>query len=140
MKVLFISVVFCGFSILSFAQKNIEKQDSIQIKKEVKMSVENGQKVLSIETTTFKNGTALVSKEVFTGETADKKLEELKQENLTISEETGIKKSIWDDVRYEEIDGYKKLTLIHNENGTVTEKVFIGKEAEEKLKELQKEK
>lgn len=139
MKKMYVAIIFNFFALLTFAQINIEKQDSTQIKKDVKMTFENGQKVLSIETTSTQNGTTRTNKEVFTGEAADKKLEELKKENLTVSEETGVKKAVWDDVRYEEIDGYKKLTVIHNENGTITEKVYIGKEAEEKLKELQKE-
>jgi hypothetical protein len=97
-------------------------------------------KVLTIETTSYKNGKEAISKEVFTGDEAETKMNELKGENSISTSESEVKSAVWDDVRYEEIDGYKKLTIIHNENGSVTEKVFIGKEAEEKLKELQKEK
>ncbi len=136
----FISFIFIFSSIWVSAQKDIQVSDTIQIKKDVKMTIENGQKVLTIETIENNKGQATVSKEVFYGEKADQKLEELKKEKLISENEPELKSEIWDDVRYEEVDGYKKLTIIHNENGSVTEKVFIGEEAEKKLKELQDKK
>ena len=140
MKTIHIVLFFCFISFFNFSQKKTEIQDTTQIKKEVKMTIENGLKVLTIETTSYKNGKEAISKEVFTGDEAETKMNELKGENSISTSESEVKSAAWDDVRYEEIDGYKKLTIIHNENGSVTEKVFIGKEAEEKLKELQKEK
>ncbi len=136
----FISFIFIFSSIWVSAQKDIQVSDTIQIKKDVKMTIESGQKVLTIETMEYKNGKETLTKEVFIGEEADQKLEELKKEQLISENEPELKSEIWDDVRYEEVDGYKKLTIIHNENGSVTEKVFIGEEAEKKLKELQDKK
>jgi hypothetical protein len=140
MKTIHIVLLFCFISFFNFSQKKTEIQDTTQIKKEVKMTIENGLNVLTIETTSYKNGKEIRSKEVFTGDEAESKMKDLKVENSISTSETEVKSAVWDDVRYEEIDGYKKLTIIHNENGSVTEKVFIGKEAEEKLKEIQKEK
>ena len=136
----FISFIFILSSLWVFAQNDIRVSDTIQIKKDVKMTIENGQKVLTIETTEYKNGKETLTKEVFIGEKADQKLEELKKEQLISENEQDLKSEIWDDVRFEEVDGYKKLTIIHNENGSVTEKVFIGEEAEKKLQELQDKK
>ncbi len=136
----FISFIFILSSPWVFTQKNIQVSDTVQIKKDVKMTIESGQKVLTIETSEYKNGNETLTKEVFIGEKADQKLEELKKEQLISENEQDLKSEIWDDVRYEEVDGYKKLTIIHNENGSVTEKVFIGEEAEKKLKEIQDKK
>ena len=134
---LFAFLFFTFLSICVSAQKNNQISDTSEIKKEIKMTIENGQKVLTIETTENKNGQATFSKEVFYGVNADKKLEELKKEQLNSENSTEVKSEVWDDVRYEEVDGYKKLTVIHNENGIATEKIYIGSEAEAKLKELQ---
>ena len=136
----FISFIFILSSPWVFTQKNIQVSDTVQIKKDVKMTIESGQKVLTIETSEYKKGNETLTKEVFIGEKADQKLEELKKEQLISENEQDLKSEIWDDVRYEEVDGYKKLTIIHNENGSVTEKVFIGEEAEKKLKEIQDKK
>ncbi len=140
MRNLLIYLLFTFVSLGIFAQKNNSLQDSTEIKKEVKMTIENGQKVLTIETIENKNGQETVSREVFYGEKADQKLDELKNEQQNSENNSEVKSEIWDDVRYEEVDGYKKLTVIHNENGVATEKIYIGSEAEAKLKELQKKK
>ncbi len=100
-----------------------------EIKKEIRVENENGQK--TVEITTTENGK--VTKEVYTGEDADKKLAELENGGMVeVEEETK-------EVRMEEIDGQKRLTVITKKNGQEDEEVYVGPDAEKKLKELELE-
>lgn len=121
-KIAFIALGFCLLTGNTFAQEKVEKS----IKKEVKMEDENGQKTLTITTT--ENG--VVTEEVFTGEEADAKMEELlAAENRT--EE--VKK----EVRVEEVDGERKVTITTTANGRIKEEVYTGEDAEKKIRELE---
>ena len=48
----------------------------------------------------------------------------------------GKKKEVRKEFKMEEIDGKKKLTIITNDNGDITEEVLLGEAAEAKLAEL----
>ena len=117
----YLSIILFSFFVTSaFAQEPVR-----QVKKEVQLEEENGIKTLTIKT--LENGEEKV--EVFEGAEADKKLEELG--GVTNSEK--IKK----EVKLVNENGKKKLTITTTNNGVVSEEVFVGKEAEEKLKEIE---
>ncbi|MFZ9028981.1 MAG: hypothetical protein ACO2Z9_08180 [Crocinitomicaceae bacterium] len=125
-KQLLLAGAFAMITAVSFAQqKETQKRE---IKKEVEMTEENGQKKLVIKT----DDNGKVTEEVFVGEAADKKLEEIKGEhqNLTSDQETV-------EVKMEEVNGEKKLTVTKSSGDKKKEKVYYGEEAEMKLKELE---
>ena len=125
-KQLLLAGAFAMITAVSFAQqKETQKRE---IKKEVEMTEENGQKKLVIKT----DDNGMVTEEVFVGEAADKKLEEIKGEhqNLTSDQETV-------EVKMEEVNGEKKLTVTKRSGDKKKEKVYYGEEAEMKLKELE---
>lgn len=125
-KQLIISAIFLSLSAVSFAQqKETQKKE---IKKEVEMTDENGQKKLVIKTTD--NG--VVSEEVYTGKEADDKLAELQGKHKELKEDQQTV-----EVKMEEVNGEKKLTVIENKGGQITESVYVGEEAEQKLKEYE---
>lgn len=92
------------------------------------MTDENGQKKLVIKTTD--NG--VVSEEVYTGKEADDKLAELQGKHKELKEDQQTV-----EVKMEEVNGEKKLTVIENKGGQITESVYVGEEAEQKLKEYE---
>jgi hypothetical protein len=110
--------------------RTIEKKELKTIKKEVKVEEKNGVKTLTISTD--ENGNK--SEQIYVGEEADKKLAELNEG--AVREEGEVKK----EVKMEEIDGKKKLTIITKSNGNENIEVFEGEEAEAKLKELENDK
>lgn len=55
---------------------------------------------------------------------------------ITTYAQEGTKKEVRKEVRMEENNGEKVLTIITEENGTVTEEVFTGDEAETMLDEM----
>lgn len=125
-KRLVLSGIFIIVSVMTFAQqKEVKKRE---IRKEVEMTDDNGQKKLVIKTE--ENGK--VTEEVYKGEEADKKLAELQgdQKELKDGQETV-------EVKMEEVNGEKQLTVIENKGGVKTEKVYVGAEAERKLKEYE---
>ncbi len=111
-------------------ERKIEKEEVRSIKKEVRMEEENGQKTLTIITS--ENGQE--TKEVYQGEAADKKLEELMAEH-DVEKDAEVNK----EVKVEEIDGLKRVTVITKEGGTETVEFFEGPDADKKLMELESE-
>ena len=126
-----------------FAQ-GAEKEVSVQ--KEVSVEEENGVKTVTIAT--HKNG--VVTEEVYVGKEAEAKLAELMPHMEVVSKKTDVvekiieveqdgedvKKEIRKEVRMEEEDGVKTLTISTDDNGVVTEEVYVGEEADAKLAEL----
>ena len=116
-------IVACTLTGTVFSQEKKSKE----IKKEVIMEEEDGVKTLTITTTS--NGQK--SEEKYTGEEADAKLAEMMEGR---GESDEIKK----EVKMEEVNGEKKLTIITSRKGKIREEVYIGEEAEAKMKELEK--
>ena len=115
------SIFALGWSINGLAQEE-EKQE---LRKEVRVEENNGVKTMTI--TTSENGE--VSEEVFEGEEAEAKLQEMN----AAGEEKEKKK-----VTYKEDgNGNAKLTVRTEKNGEVSEEVYEGEEAKEKVKEYQ---
>lgn len=124
MKKTVFALLICSASI-SWAQE--ETKELKEIRKEVRVENENGVKTVEIITTEGD----VVTKEVYTGEDADKKLMELGGKELEeISTETT-------EIKMEEIDGQKRLTVRTEKDGQVEEEVYVGVDAEKKLKELE---
>lgn len=125
-KQLLLSGVFFMLTAISFGQqKEVQKRE---IKKKVEMTEENGEKKLVIKT----NDGETITEEVFVGEEADKKLKEIQGEHKELKED---QKTV--EVKMEEVNGEKKLTVIENNGGVKTEEVYVGEEADKKLKELE---
>ena len=125
-KQILLSGIFLLICTISFGQqKEVQKQE---IKKEVEMTEENGQKKLVIKTE--ENGK--VTEEVYKGKEAEQKLAELKGEHKELGTDERTL-----EVKMEEVNGEKKLTVIENKEGVTEEKVYVGEEAEQKLKEYQ---
>lgn len=95
-----------------------------EIRKEVKLEEENGEKVLTIRTSS--NGTETV--EVYRGEEADKKLQELQ-----VNEAPG---KVREEVMVEEVNGEKVIRIDRTVDGKTTHEEFRGAEADQKLKEI----
>ncbi len=124
MKKTVFALLICSASI-SWAQE--ETKELKEIRKEVRVENENGVKTVEIITTEGD----VVKKEVYTGEDADKKLMELEGKELEeISAETM-------EIKMEEINGQKRLTVRTEKDGQVEEEVYVGADAEKKLKELE---
>lgn len=133
MKTLTLTVTALVLSTGLFAQekeRKIEKEEVRSIKKEVRMEEENGQKTLTIIIS--ENGQE--TKEVYEGDAADTKLEELMSE-YDIEKAAEVNK----EVKVEEIDGLKRVTVITKEGGKETVEVFEGPDADKKLMELESE-
>lgn len=107
---------------VSFSQ--VEKKT---IKKEVRMEVVNGKKVLTIESTID----GKVTTETFTGAEAEAKMGELqKNEKMNLK---GEKK----EVKVEKVDGKTTLTITTTIKGKESVEVYKGAEAEKRIKEME---
>ena len=125
-KQLLLSGVFLMLTAISFGQqKEVQKREVMQ---KVKMTEENGEKKLIVKT----NDNGTITEEVYVGDEADKKLEEIQGNHTEIKED---QKTV--EVKMEEVNGEKKLTVIENKGGVKTEEVYVGEEADQKLKELE---
>lgn len=111
----------------------IVKKEMKSVRKEVRMEENNGVKTLTISTD--ENGKK--TEEVYTGEEADKKLAELQASQGQAAE--GKEEEIRKEVKMEEVDGKKKLTIITTKGDRESMEVYEGEEAEAKLKELEAE-
>lgn len=122
MKIVY-AFAFSVLTTLAFGQETKELKK--EVRKEVKMELVNGEEVLTITTT--ENGK--VTEEVFKGAEAEKKMNELNaaQSSSEIREE----------VKMEEINGEKVLTIVRTENGVTKTEVFKGAEAEARMKEIE---
>lgn len=121
-------IIVALLSVVS-VQAQVEEKKVKEVRKEVRVEDENGVKTVEIITT--ENGQE--TKEVYTGAEADQKLAEL--ESQMVAEESNVKK----EVKVEEIDGTKKLTVRTESNGKVEEEVYVGPDVDKKLKELEAE-
>jgi hypothetical protein len=109
-------------STMSFAQQGEE------IRKEVRMEVENGVKTLYITTTS--NG--VTTEEVLTGEAAEMRLADE-------MDGRGMEETVSKEVMVTEENGETVVTIITSTQGKIRTEVFKGEEAQEKLKELEVE-
>lgn len=95
------------------------------VRKEVRMEDENGQKKLTIETTT--NG--VKTEEIYLGKEAEQKLAEL-EGKTSLKEET-------EEVKVEEIGGLKRVIIKKTKDGKVTEEILTGEEADKFINEME---
>ena len=114
------------FTLCITATAAFGQEKAKEIRKEVRMEEKDGVKTLIITTTTD----GKVSEETYTGEEAEEKLSEM-MEGRKESDE--IKKEI----EVEMIDGEKKVTITTSRNGKIKKEIFVGEEAEKKLKEIE---
>lgn len=119
-------------SISSFAQE--EKVVERKVQKQVELTENNGVKKLVIKTTD--NGK--VTEEVYEGEAADAKLAELESTHSEANEiDSTTEKAIQKEIKMEDENGEKVLTIKTNENGEEKLEVYKGEEADAKLKEIE---
>lgn len=107
-----------------------QEKTSIEVKKEAIIQEENGEMKLIIRTST---GT-MSSDEVYTGEEAKAKLAEF--ENGSTSEVV-TSNEISEEISIKEVDGQRELRIKTIDGDVVKEEVYIGAEAEAKIKELE---
>lgn len=151
MKKVFAATFFTLLTVCTFAQTGSKKE----IKKEVNVQVENGEKTVTVTTT--ENGVA--TQEVFKGEAAEKKIQEIENTTLKLQEEAaknpnktviveketvnsnGVKEeqSI-SEIRMEEINGEKILIIKSKVNGEERVEKYKGAEADKKMQEMQNDK
>ncbi|MBU2018797.1 MAG: hypothetical protein KJ941_04045 [Bacteroidetes bacterium] len=142
------------FAFLLFVLPAFSQSGKKELKKEVSVEEVNGVKKLKVTTT--ENGKTTI--ENFEGAAADQKLEELQKESeemkkkmatkkMTVEKQgssskttENIEKGKTKEVRMEEKDGVKTLTVKTVENGLEKIEVYKGQEAEEKLKQIESEK
>lgn len=105
---------------VSYAQE-VKKE----VRKEVKVQEVNGEKVLTIQST--ENGKT--TEEIYRGAEAEKKMAEL--------ESAQGKETVRQEMKMEEVNGEKVLTVVTTENGQTKTEVFKGAEAEKRMKEIQ---
>ena len=129
-NIAFIGALAIGSSLISCNSK----ESTETIEKKVSIEEVNGEKHLTISTIT--NGDKIV--EEFVGEEAEEKIKVLEKERLTHEAMVGYEdKKI--DVRLEDKNGEKSLTIITTENGKEKIEVFEGDEVDPKLEEIKKE-
>lgn len=109
---------------------NAQISETKQIRKEVQMEQLNDSIVLTIKTIDGDN----ITQEIYTGESAEKMLEELEKvdEDKIVSNQ-----EVKEEIHLEEVEGIKKLTINRTENGEVSEEVYFGEEADKKIKEIE---
>ena len=98
------------------------KEVKKEIRKEVNLKEENGEKTLVITTT--ENG--VLTEEVYKGEAAEAKMAEFETKEGEVREEVNVIEN----------NGEKTLTVTKTVNGETTVEVFTGTEADAKLKEM----
>ena len=126
MKLVNKTIIGAIFGLLSMnASAQVTKEIKHEVMKEVNVKEINGEQELTITT----NDNGAVTTETYKGEEATKKIVELQQEATvqTISEE----------VKVEEINGEKVVTVVKNINGIETTEVFKGAAADAKLSEIE---
>ncbi|MEY3238433.1 MAG: hypothetical protein RI883_2534 [Bacteroidota bacterium] len=88
------------------------------------MEETDGKKVLTI--TTINNG--IITEEIISGEAAELKLAELQKENVI--------EQVKEEITVEDKNGVRTLTINKTENGEVKTQIFVGADADKKLKEM----
>ncbi len=119
-------IVICILGMNVMAQKS----EIRQIRKEVQMEQLNDSIVLTIKTIDGDK----ITEEVYTGEEAEKMLAELQkvdEEKIVSSQE------VKEEIHIEDVEGIKKLTIKRTENGEISEQVYFGADADEKIKEME---
>lgn len=136
-SILTAALSICLISGSAFGQEREEvKTVKKEIKKEFRVEEENGVKTLTIST----DEDGVVTEEVYTGAAADKKMAEMTAE---MEDPSKVQERV--EVRiYNEINGTnevteKKVTITKMSNGEETIEVYVGEEAEAKIKELEGE-
>lgn len=119
-----ISTLIVCLLVVTASNFSFSQNKKKEVKKEIRMEEENGKKVLTILTEVG----GVKSAEVYEGAEAEKKMEELKSE-VSIEEER-------QEVKLEDHDGQKTLTISTTKGGKVTEEIYVGTDAEKKMKEL----
>jgi hypothetical protein len=150
MKKIVTAVCFSLMAVLTFAQEGSKKE----IKKEVNVVQQNGEKVMTVKTT--ENGKTTT--EIFKGAEADKKMKEMENETAhhqkeasknpnktiivqkeTVDMKDSKKSGMTKEIKVEGKDGEKHLTIKTIENGKETIETFTGEAADKKLAELENE-
>lgn len=119
-----VSKIIFFLSILFISFPSISQEKPHEISKEIKMEETDGKKVLTI--TTIDNG--VKTEEILTGAAADAKLAELQQENII--------EQVQEEITVEDKNGVRTLTISKTENGELKKEVFVGADADKKLKEM----
>jgi hypothetical protein len=128
-KIVLVAVVFVSTAVVFGQQEKVATKKVVkkEVKKEVRMELVDGEKTLTIKT----EGDGVTKTQVYKGEQATEKMAEL--EGVAGAEEEMNEKK---EVRLEEIDGKKKLTVTTTRGSKVEEEVFVGEEADKKIEEL----
>lgn len=126
MKLLYKSIAIAVFGLFSLnANAQVKKEVKQEVRKEVKIEESKGEKVLTI--TTDENGN--VTEEIYKGEAADKKMAEMR-EGSSIETTT-------EDIKVEEVNGEKIVTVTKRTNDKETIEVLKGEATDAKLKETE---
>lgn len=121
-----LGTMFC----ILFTQEAFSQGDTREIRKEVQMEMLNDEITLTIKTVDGEK----ITEEVFKGEEAQKMLAELEK----VDEEKIVsRQEMKEEINVEEVEGVTKVTIRRTENGTTTEEVFFGADAENKIHELE---
>lgn len=123
MKQTYTFIATAVLSLMAFgSQAQQVKEVKKEIRKEVNLQEENGEKTLTITTT--ENGK--VTEEVYKGEAAEAKLAEFETKEGEVREEVNVIEN----------NGEKTVTITKTVNGQTTVEVLTGAEADAKLKEM----
>jgi len=128
-KLAILAITFFGTTaVFAQTEKKVEKE---KITKDVRIEETNGVRTLKITTTS--GGT--VTEEVYTGAEVDAKLKEI--ENLMVEDMQTTPGAAEKTVELTDENGVKTLRIKTTENGKTTEEVYIGEDADKKLKEME---
>ncbi|TNF48279.1 MAG: hypothetical protein EP305_05865 [Bacteroidetes bacterium] len=122
-KVLFVAFLLVG----GFASAQVKSEKQVvknEVKKEVSIEEVNGEKTLTIRTSS--NGTETL--EVYKGQEAEEKIAAMNAESEAKVEER---------VYVEEINGVKTVKIERTENGVTSVEQYQGEEADRKLQEME---
>ncbi|MEN9440305.1 MAG: hypothetical protein RLZ33_381 [Bacteroidota bacterium] len=123
MKQTYIVIATALLSLIAFGSQAQEvKEVKKEIRKEVNLKEENGEKTLVITTT--ENG--VLTEEVYKGEAAEAKMAEFETKEGEVREEVNVIEN----------NGEKTVTVTKTVNGETTIEVLTGAEADAKLKEM----
>lgn len=123
MKQTYTYIATALLSLIAFGSQAQEmKEVKKEIRKEVNLKEENGEKTLTITTT--ENGK--VTEEVYKGEAAEAKMAEFETKEGEVREEVNVIEN----------NGEKTVTVTKTVNGETTVEVLTGAEADAKLKEM----
>ncbi len=130
---LFISLITTGLNaqVETTVKTSESAKASNRVKKEVKMTNENGVKKLTI--TTDNNGS--ITEEVYEGDAADEKLADLQKDNPNVGKTEGEAM----EVKMTEVNGVKQLKVIKRKDGKESIEIYEGEEAEKRLKEIEEQ-